>query len=89
VARQAEWRLANDQIQAALNHPRGFVREAALGYLEVASPQRLGKLLPRFRRDRDPLVAKQVEHWMKEMATERVIPSDKDDMPTVPNLRVL
>lgn len=87
VARQAQWRLASDQIQAALNHPRGFVRESALGYLELASPQRLAKLLPSFQHDRDPLVAKQAQHWLKSLTQERIIPSDKDDIPTVPNLR--
>ena len=42
-----------------LDHPTGYVREAAISYLQVASPRSLVRVLPRLLKDRDPLVLAQ------------------------------
>lgn len=68
LARQMRWSLTADQTVACLHHPKGFVREAVLAYLRMASPRALLKLLPTLQGDPDPLVASQVEQIMKEVA---------------------
>ena len=73
LARQARWGLRSDQIEACLHYPRGFVREAVLSYLHLASPKVLVEILPRFERDRDVIVAQQVAAMMKEFG----VPSSK------------
>jgi HEAT repeat protein/ATP/ADP translocase len=67
VARQARWRLTTDQIRSGLSHPRGFVREAVLGYLQVASPQALVRMLSMFEKDPDRLVVAQVQRMIEEL----------------------
>jgi hypothetical protein len=67
LARQARWGLTADQTIACLQHPTGFVREAVLSYLRVASPRALLELLPMLKNDPDRLVAAQVQALMKEM----------------------
>jgi HEAT repeat protein len=67
VARQGRWRLTTDQIRAGLSHPRGFVREAVLGYLQVASPQALVRMLSMFEKDPDRLVVGQVHRMIEEL----------------------
>jgi hypothetical protein len=42
-----------------LEHSTGFVREAVIAYLQVASPRSLIKVLPRLLKDRDSLVLAQ------------------------------
>ena len=64
LARQKHWRVTAEQILACLRHPRGFVRESVLSYLQLASPRALGELLPTLTQDPDPLVAKQVKHLL-------------------------
>ncbi|WP_017661412.1 MFS transporter [Baaleninema simplex] len=64
VARVARWSIGADQTLAGLRHPTGFVREAVLAYLEVASPRALLELLPKLQNDPDPLVAAQVRELM-------------------------
>ena len=64
LARHARWSLTAAQTIACLRHPRGFVREAVLSYLRVASPRALAELLPMLRNDPDALVAAQVEQMM-------------------------
>jgi HEAT repeat protein len=64
VARLARWSLGADQTLAGLRHPRGFVRESVLAYLQVASPRALIELLPKLQHDPDPLVAAQVQEMM-------------------------
>ncbi len=66
LARQAQWSLTADQTLACLRHPTGFVREAVLGYLKMASPRALIKLLPMLKNDPDPLVADQVKQIINE-----------------------
>ena len=49
---------------ASLRHSVGFVREAVLSYLDMASPRALESLLPLMEKDPDPLVAAQVQKMM-------------------------
>lgn len=67
LARQAQWSLTPDQTLACLRHPVGFVREAVLSYLRIASPRALQELLPRLQNDPNPLVAMQVKQLLEEM----------------------
>ena len=67
VARQARWRLTSDQIRSGLSHPRGFVREAVLSYLQIASPQALVRMLSMFEKDPDRLVVAQVHRMIEEL----------------------
>jgi hypothetical protein len=64
LARHARWSVTPDQVIASLQHPTGFVREAVLDYLKVASPRTLYQLLPRFVDDPNPIVANHVKHLM-------------------------
>jgi HEAT repeat protein len=60
LACRERWSLTSDQILASLRHPTGFVREAVLSYLQLASPQALARVLPSLQNDPDPIVASQV-----------------------------
>lgn len=64
VARAQRWSLSAENTVASLKHPTGFVREAVLSYLEVASPSVLRELLPLMRNDPNELVTHQVEQLM-------------------------
>jgi hypothetical protein len=77
LARQARWSLTSEQILACLRYPTGYVREAVLTYLQVASPRALKKLLPKLTHDPDRLVAAQVEQMMAELglATPKAQPN--------------
>ncbi|NET27222.1 HEAT repeat domain-containing protein [Okeania sp. SIO1I7] len=66
MARAARWSLTAEQTLVCLRHPTGFVREAALAYLRMASQRALVELLPNLRSDPDPLVAAQVEQMIVE-----------------------
>ncbi|MEO0407470.1 MAG: MFS transporter, partial [Cyanobacteria bacterium P01_A01_bin.135] len=68
LARDAHWRLNPDQVVWGAKHPTGFVREAVLGYLAVASPGVLKAVLPQLRRDPSPLVAQQARELMGRLA---------------------
>jgi HEAT repeat protein len=59
-ARAARWRINLDAILVCLRHPTGFVREAVLVYLQVASPRTCQALLHHLDQDPDMLVAAQV-----------------------------
>jgi len=61
----ARIRLTTEQVLESLNHPTGFVREAAIAYLSVVSPRILIKILPQLQKDPHPLVANQVKELMK------------------------
>jgi HEAT repeat protein len=67
LARYARWSLTPEQIIACIRHPTGFVREAVLAYLTVASPRALRELLPKLKDDPDRLVANQVQGMMREV----------------------
>jgi hypothetical protein len=64
LARQCRWSLTPEQILACLKHPTGFVREAVLSYLSVASPRTLQDLLPLLKDDPDRIVTAQVKHLL-------------------------
>jgi len=69
LSRQARWSFTAEQTLACLRHPKGFVREAVLSYLHMASPRALFDLLPRLQNDPDPLVAAQARQIMQEMSS--------------------
>ncbi|MFQ4135703.1 Npt1/Npt2 family nucleotide transporter [Nodosilinea sp. PGN35] len=61
LARVQRWNLTAEHTLASLQHPTGFVREAVLAYLAVASPRALRELLPLMQQDADPLVLAQIK----------------------------
>ncbi|MDX2213521.1 MAG: hypothetical protein SFY66_09550 [Oculatellaceae cyanobacterium bins.114] len=67
VARHSRWGVTTEQAVFGLQHPTGFVREAVLGYLRIASPRALRELLPMLKDDPDPLVAAQVKKLLVEL----------------------
>jgi ATP/ADP translocase/HEAT repeat protein len=67
LAREARWSLTAQQTLVCLRHPTGFVREAVLAYLKIASPRALVELLPRLQNDPDRLVSAQVGEMMAEL----------------------
>lgn len=67
LARSLRWNLTAEPTLACLRHPTGFVREAAIAYLKVASPRALSELLPKLKQDPDRLVAAQVQQIMAEL----------------------
>ncbi|MGJ5673288.1 MAG: MFS transporter [Nostochopsis sp.] len=64
-AQVARLRLTTGQVLESLSHPTGFVREAAIAYLNVVSPRILIKILPQLQKDPHPLVANQVKELME------------------------
>lgn len=70
LARRMQWSLTAEQILSCLQNPKGFVREAVLAYLQVASPKALQDVLPLFRNDPDRLVATQVKQMMAELGAK-------------------
>lgn len=74
LARSARWSLTAEQTLVCLRHPTGFVREAALAYLRVASPRALVELLPMLQNDPDNLVAAQVQQMMAELGVRPTTP---------------
>ncbi|MDJ1184321.1 hypothetical protein [Roseofilum casamattae] len=73
VAQAFRWSTTPEHILAGLRHPRGFVREAVLNYLKVASPSTLNELLPMLKDDPDRLVAAQVEAIAGEFGLSHVM----------------
>ncbi|MDY6805848.1 MAG: HEAT repeat domain-containing protein [Cyanobacteriota bacterium] len=69
LARSARWSLTAEQTLVCLRHPTGFVREAVLAYLKVASTRALKELLPQLENDSDRLVAAQVEQLTIDLDT--------------------
>ncbi len=59
VARTQWWSLPASDVLDCLEHPTGYVREATLAYLQIASPRVLQRVLLLLQRDRDPLVRAQ------------------------------
>ena len=93
LARHSRCRLTSDQILSSLSHPRGFVREAVLSYLQLASPSALARILPMLQNDPDRLVLVQVKQMLKTLGLEQVpFPRpafEEDDMPSTGELRPL
>ncbi len=71
LARSSHWSLTAEQTLMCLRHPTGFVREAVLAYLQVASRRALVELLPMLQNDPDPLVATQVTQMINELKVNR------------------
>ncbi|MDB9528595.1 HEAT repeat domain-containing protein [Oscillatoria sp. CS-180] len=67
LARSQRWSVSAENTVASLKHPTGFVREAVLSYLRIASPRVLRELLPLMRNDPNDLVTNQIEHLMAEL----------------------
>ncbi len=67
VARTAHFSLTPEATLICLRHPTGFVREAVLAYLRVASPRACSELLSALKNDSDPLVAAQVQQMTREL----------------------
>ncbi|MBD0336352.1 MAG: HEAT repeat domain-containing protein [Cyanobacteria bacterium Co-bin13] len=70
LARHKRWSLTADHTIACLQHPTGFVREAVLAYLNVASPRSLKAVLPLMKEDPNELVAAQVHQLLAELQSE-------------------
>jgi len=70
LARGLRWNLTAEPTLVCLRHPTGFVREAAIAYLKVASLRALQELLPKLKKDPDRLVAAQVQQIMAELGNE-------------------
>jgi hypothetical protein len=79
LARQAGWRLADEQPLACLKSPTGFVREAVLAYLRVLSPDLLKQVLPSLKKESDPLVIAQIEQIVAELGLS--LPSQPNHQP--------
>jgi len=67
LAREHRWSLTAEQTMAGLRHPTGYVREAVLSYLSLASPRALQELLPLLQQDPDRLVVAQVNYLMAKL----------------------
>ncbi|WP_017301192.1 MFS transporter [Nodosilinea nodulosa] len=74
LARVQRWNLTAEHTLALLQHPTGFVREAVLAYLAVASPRALRELLPILEQDSDRLVLAQVKHLINTYNLEPSLP---------------
>jgi hypothetical protein len=75
LARTQRWSLTPESTLACLRHPKGFVREAVLAYLRLASPRALAELLPMMKNDPDRLVAAQVRDMMEDLGVSDSTPS--------------
>ncbi len=64
-AQEAHIPLKSDEILTTLSHPTGFVREAAISYLNVVSHRVFREILPRLQKDPHPLVASQIKDLMQ------------------------
>ncbi|MDZ8185235.1 MAG: MFS transporter [Nostoc sp. ChiSLP02] len=64
-AQIARIRLTSAEILASLRHPTGFVREAAIAYLNIVSQRVLFQILPQLQNDPHPLVATQVKELLE------------------------
>ncbi len=91
VARHSRCRLTSDQILSSLSHPRGFVREAVLSYLQLASPSALARILPTLQNDPDRLVLVQVKQMLETLGLGQIpfarLALEEDDMPSTGELR--
>lgn len=70
LACRCRWSLTAEQTLTCLKSPTGFVREAVLVYLRLASPKALRKVLPTLIDDADPLVFAQVCQIMAELGLD-------------------
>lgn len=63
-AEVARIRLEISHILRGLEHSTGFVREASIAYLSVASPRILLEILPQLQKDPHPLVSAQIQNFL-------------------------
>jgi HEAT repeat protein len=75
LASAARWSVPGEPTLACLRSPTGFVREAVLHYLQVASPRALPELLPSLEKDSDPLVSAQVQQLVAKLGVDSRTPS--------------
>jgi HEAT repeat protein len=73
LACQQQWGLTAEQALGCIRHPTGFVREAVLRYLEMASPRALVQILPLIQTDPAPLVANQAQKLLKGLENQRLL----------------
>ncbi|MEM7554292.1 MAG: MFS transporter, partial [Cyanobacteria bacterium P01_A01_bin.84] len=66
LSEMARISLSTSQVLKSISHPTGFVREAAIAYLKIASPRILSEILPQIKNDPHPLVLAQVREFVKE-----------------------
>lgn len=76
LARQYRWSVTPEQVLMCLRHPTGFVREAVLAYLQIASERTLVELLPMLKNDPNPLVRSQVQALILEFGISHVPASE-------------
>jgi HEAT repeat protein len=80
LARDYRWSLTPDQTLACLRHPVSFVREAAISYLQVASPTVLRAMLPFLQTDPDRLVAAQIQQILATLESPSSISSNRNGL---------
>jgi len=71
LARSHRWRIDPAKALASLRHPTGFVREAVISYIAMASPRALYKILPMIQSDPAPLVAAQAHVLLGQIEAQR------------------
>lgn len=71
LARSQRWRIDPERALASLRHPTGFVREAVISYIAMASPRALYKILPLIQSDPAPLVAAQAHVLLGQIEEQR------------------
>jgi hypothetical protein len=70
-AQVARIKLKPIQIEGSLRHPCGFVREAAVAYLSIASPRLFIKVIPQLKNDSHPLVIAQVNEFIEKYKIDK------------------
>lgn len=70
-AQVARIKLKPVQIEASLRHHCGFVREAAVAYLSIASPRLFIQVIPQLKKDSHPLVVAQVNEFIDKYKVDR------------------
>ncbi len=70
-AQVARIKLKSIQIEGSLRHPCGFVREAAVAYLSIASPRLFIKVIPQLKKDSHPLVIAQVNEFLEKYKIDK------------------
>jgi HEAT repeat protein len=83
VARQCRWDLSRGHVLSGFRSSKGFVREAALLYLQAVHPQALKNVLPKLSNDPDRVV-RHLAHRMISLSGETGIscPHPDDDLNT-------
>lgn len=74
LARWGRWTIPPEKALSCLRHPTGFVREAVISYISLASPRAVYRLLPMIQSDPDPLVSAQAQVLLGQLQAQRRIP---------------